>query len=307
MAGASGLEVGEISNEMILKSAREEGRKAGDEGVPTEDEIAVDPKQVAAGEEDDKDAKQETAEEKTAREKAEAEAEVYIPEEPKPKEVAKVDPAKTEDEADPDETAAFAKELKTEGYDDDTIKMMLKAVKLGGDIALKRVQAAAAEAKTKEDEITVAQTAERAEYRRKEFVAVGTLQKDGRIPKVPVDVQKKLAEGTSLSEEETKLPGVQRQFAVWNHMAKENRAAIDRGEAPYLTTFRAALDSFEAKEVRDGKVAAAKTESEQRHKVAKKLEVGSSGGDGASKKPMYIRGEGLDSVAQRIINEYKAT
>lgn len=307
MAGANGLEIDEIGNQLILDGAKAAAAKDGDDSG-TDNGIMVDPKEVAKGGEDKKEEPKLDKDGKPIPDPEDYEP--YIPEEPKVEPKPKDEPAKTsapEEKADPDETDAFAAELKADGYDDDTIKMMRKAVKLGGDLALKKMQEQQEETKAKDDQATAEQTAERAEYRRREFVAVGTLQKDGRIPKVPVDIQKKLAEGATLTDEETKQPGVQRQFEVWNHMAKTNQEAIARGEAPYLTGFRAALSDLEATEARAGKVSKLKAENHQRHDVAKKLEVGSAGGDGKPKKPAYIRGQGLDEIAQGIIEEYRAT
>jgi len=237
--------------------------------------------------------------------------EPYIPEDPKkedPKPDVKKEDTKVEEPAPAkdSEVEAFAAKLKADGYEDDAIKDLVEAVELGGKLALKRLEAARAEESKTKDAETAKQQEQFADRRRAEFQVVGKLQKDGRLPKVPVEIQKKLADGVAISDEEAKHPAVVRQNEVWGFMATENKKVAESGDGYFITTFAQALDLYEAKEMRDGKSKETEREAEIRKAKAGKVAGGSSGGGaGDAKKPGYIRGQSLDQVAADIAAEYR--
>ncbi len=323
MPGPNGnLDLSDITDDIIEDAAKDAARAAGEE-VPEdpfnpdpqgEKKAAVDPTKVAAGEEEDKKVeKTETAEEKEAREKAEAEAEVYIPEEPKKKteEPKKTETPATGSKANPevenDELSEFKKKLEADGYDAESVENTLKAVELGGKLALKRIEDARAAEETKKQADDDAAKEVFSQRRHQEYVSIGNLQKDGRIPKVPVAIQKKLADGETLTKAEMDNPGVKLQNEVWGHMVKMNREAAERGEQPYLLNFRTALTDFELTKQSADETAAKKKDTDTR-KQKSALFAGGSGGSGDDKKgkPVkpYVRGQSLDDVVADIMSDF---
>lgn len=318
------LSIEEIGDDVIMDAATEAAKAAG-EDIPKTHQLddPIDPAKVAADldapDDEDDDKKEETADEKAAREKAEAEAEVYIPEDPKPKGEPKdpetPDPAKPagvkgNPEAEADEVAAFVAQMKADGFEEDSIKAFQKAVELGGTLALKRFEKQRTEeAKRINDEADEAKQSFATQLHG-EYVAIGNLQKSGVLPKVPVATQKKLVEGQPLTQAELEHPGVKRQNEVWGHMKTTNAEAIARGERPYLLNFRSALTDLRQAEADKATAAKEKTATDKKKDQSKLFGGGAGGGTGdkgaGAAKP-YVRGQSLDDVTQEILNELNAT
>lgn len=303
----------DITDDLIVDAAKEAAVKAGEEDkLPAR--LRVDPEAVANGDELDEEEELDENGKPKKKDPDPDEEPAYVPddeEEPDEgkKPVSKVDPElKHTDKpkpADDEDVEAFAQSLRDDGYDEPTVKAMLKAVELGGKVALKRVQAAAEADKTAAAEAEDQRQAAFASRKRKEYVAVGNLQNEGRLPKVPVAIQKKIVEGKGLTAAEKDHAGVKRQNEVWSHMTTQNREAIERGEDPYLLTFRTALADLEATEARAGKVDNDKA-AIQKKKAQSSLLKGGSGkaAEGTkSTKPKYIAGQTLDDVTADIMAE----
>lgn len=321
---ARGIE--EIPTDEILQEAvkhHKADKDAGDD-VPKhlDTEIAVDPAEVAKGDEgDDKDKKDEPKLDKDGKpivDPTEADDfEPFMPDDPKvdepkkdePKKPAVDEPKKDPAAAKDADVEAFEAKLKADGYEDDAIADMLQAVELGGKVALKKLEAARAAEQATADEETATRAAEFQARRNKEFQSVGALQKENRIPRVPVEIQKKIVEGKTLTEEEGKHAGVVRQNEVWGFMATENKKVQENGEGYFITSFAQALDLLEARELRAGNGDAAKREADIRKQKAAKLAGGGNGGGGADtkKKPGYVRGQSLDDVTAEIQREYRSS
>lgn len=307
----------DITEDMIIDDAKKSAIKAGEEDkIPKR--LAVDPAAVAAGDEDEDDIEEEEELDDDGKpKKKEDDEDAYVPEdededdpdEPKKPVETPADPDKDKKPkaADDEEVEAFAQSLRDDGYEESAVKAMLKAVELGGNIALKRVQKAAEEQKASADKQSQEEREAFSKRRRKQYVSVGNLQNEGRLPKVPVAIQKKLVDGKQLSEQELEHPGVKRQNEVWNHMVKQNKEAVANGEEPYLLTFRGALADLESTESRAGAVDKGKADLGKKKRQSALLKGGSGKADTANKggKPKYVRGQSLDDVVAEINAEFE--
>lgn len=305
-------------------AAEKDGQKVSLKGGRHVIEPAVDPEAVAAGEDDDEledDPEGEPDEGKKGKAKDDDD-EPYIPEirddEPEGDDKGKgkkpddkdepIKPAGTKGNpaVDDEELAAFEAELKAEGWDEDSVKLAIRAAKLGGQVALKKMDSARqAEREASEKQQAETQKAF-TERRLKQYQVVGKLQQDGVLPKVPAAIQKKIVDGLELTEKELEHPGVKRQNEVWEHMANTNKAARAAGEEPYLLDFRTALADLEASEARAAKVTAQKGENSKHKQQSKMFKASGGGGDdtkGKGGKPKYISGQSLEDVTQEILAE----